>query len=49
MPNPLLTSSYHYELPEELIAAYPASPREHAKLLVYNRNDRSITHTRFDR
>ncbi|MBN2869627.1 MAG: tRNA preQ1(34) S-adenosylmethionine ribosyltransferase-isomerase QueA, partial [Campylobacterales bacterium] len=29
--------------------AYPASPREHAKLLVYNRNDRSITHTRFDR
>lgn len=49
MSNPLLTSSYHYELPEELIASYPVSPREHAKLLVYNRSDRSITHTRFDK
>ncbi len=49
MRDPLLTSSYHYELTEELIAAYPASPREHAKLLVYNRSDRSITHTRFDK
>jgi S-adenosylmethionine:tRNA ribosyltransferase-isomerase len=46
--DPLLTSSYGYELPEDLIAAYPVSPREHAKLLVYNRNDRSITHARFD-
>ncbi len=47
--HPLLTSSYDYELPEELIAAFPVSPREHAKLLVYNRDDRSITHTRFDK
>ena len=47
--DPLLTSSYGYELPEELIATHPVSPREHAKLLVYNRADRSITHTRFDR
>lgn len=47
--NPLLTSSYDYELPEELVAAFPVSPREHAKLLVYNRSDRSITHTRFDK
>lgn len=49
LTNPLLTSSYDYELPEELIATYPVSPREHAKLLVYRREDRSITHTRFDR
>ncbi|MEW5831311.1 MAG: tRNA preQ1(34) S-adenosylmethionine ribosyltransferase-isomerase QueA [Campylobacterota bacterium] len=49
MLNPLLTSSYDYELPEELIASFPVSPREHAKLLVYNRSDRSITHTRFDK
>lgn len=47
--DPLLTSSYDYELPEELVAAFPVSPREHAKLLVYNRSDRSITHTRFDK
>ncbi len=47
--NPLLTSSYHYELPEELIAAFPVSPREHARLLVYDRRNRSITHSRFDR
>ena len=49
LTDPLLTSSYDYELPEELIATYPVSPREHAKLLVYRRKDRSITHTRFDR
>lgn len=49
MLNSLLTSSYDYELPEELVAAFPVSPREHAKLLVYNRSDRSITHTRFDK
>lgn len=46
--DPLRTSSYDYELPEELIAAYPVSPRDHARLLVYNRSDRSIVHARFD-
>lgn len=48
MLDPLLTSSYHYELPEELIATHPVHPRDHARLLVYNRSDKSITHTRFD-
>lgn len=47
--DPLKTSSYDYELPEELIATHPVSPRDHARLLVYNRSDRSITHSRFDR
>lgn len=46
--NPLLTSSYHYELPEGLIATHPIHPRDHARLLVYNRTDKSITHARFD-
>lgn len=46
--NPLLTASYHYELPAELIATHPIHPRDHARLLVYNRTDKSITHTRFD-
>ncbi|WP_300209875.1 tRNA preQ1(34) S-adenosylmethionine ribosyltransferase-isomerase QueA [Sulfuricurvum sp.] len=48
MKNPLLTSSYHYELPDELIATHPIHPRDHARLLVYNRADKSITHARFD-
>lgn len=46
--NPLLTSSYHYELPDELIATHPVHPRDHAKLLVYNRADKTIAHARFD-
>ncbi|MDD2367744.1 MAG: tRNA preQ1(34) S-adenosylmethionine ribosyltransferase-isomerase QueA [Sulfuricurvum sp.] len=48
MTNPLLTESYDYHLPDGLIATHPIHPREHARLLVYNRADRSITHTRFD-
>jgi len=41
----LLTSSYDFTLPENLIATHPASPRDHAKLLVYNRATDTITHT----
>lgn len=43
----LLTDSYDYELPEELIASTPVYPRDHAKLLVYDRKTDSITHTTF--
>ncbi len=43
----LLTSSYDFTLPSELIAAYPASPRDSAKLLVYDRTTDTITHTYF--
>ncbi len=45
--NVLLTSSYDFTLPQELIATYPASPRDSAKLLVYNRNTGEITHSLF--
>ncbi len=45
--NPLLTSSYDFTLPSELIATHPASPRDYAKLLVYNRKTDEITHTYF--
>jgi len=48
MLDPLLTSSYDYSLPEELIATHPVHPREHARLLVYDRADKTITHARFD-
>ena len=48
MPNKeLLTSSYNFTLPSELIATYPASPRDSAKLLVYNRKTDTITHAIF--
>ena len=43
----LLTSSYDFTLPEELIATHPASPRDHAKLLVYDRKTNTITHTHY--
>ena len=43
----LLVSSYDYELPEHLIAKYPVTPRDSAKLLVYDRKKDKITHTIF--
>jgi S-adenosylmethionine:tRNA ribosyltransferase-isomerase len=46
--DPLKTSSYDFTLPPELIATHPAEPRDHARLLVYDRATDTITHTRFD-
>ncbi len=43
----LLTQSYDFTLPEELIATHPASPRDHAKLLIYDRKTDTITHDYF--
>lgn len=42
-----LLENYDYPLPQELIATHPASPRESAKLLVYDRKKDSITHSDF--
>ena len=42
-----LTSSYDFTLPSELIATHPANPRDHAKLLVYDKTTDKITHTYF--
>jgi S-adenosylmethionine:tRNA ribosyltransferase-isomerase len=36
-------SDFDFHLPEELIAQRPASPRDHARLLVYNRAQKSIS------
>jgi len=47
MNKELLTASYDFTLPSELIATHPAHPRDHAKLLVYNRETDTITHTYF--
>ncbi len=43
----LLTKSYDYSLPEGFIATSPVHPRDHAKLLVYDRKTDTITHTTF--
>jgi S-adenosylmethionine:tRNA ribosyltransferase-isomerase len=43
----LLVSSYDYNLPPELIAKYPVTPRDSAKLLVYDRKKNKIYHTVF--
>ncbi len=47
MSSELLTASYDYDLPEELIASEPVYPRDSAKLLVYERKSGTVTHTTF--
>lgn len=47
MNKDIKTSSYDYTLPKELIATSPAKPADSAKLLVYNRATKEITHTTF--
>jgi len=42
-----LTSSYDYALDEKYIATTPVHPRDHAKLLVYDRKSDMVTHTCF--
>lgn len=43
----LKTSDFYYDLPDELIAQSPASPRDSAKMLVFSRNDDKIEHKIF--
>jgi len=43
----LLTEHYNYTLPVERIASKPVYPRDSAKLLVYDRQSDTITHTTF--
>lgn len=40
-------SDFDYHLPESLIAQYPAEPRDHSKLLVFDRETGKITDTYF--
>ena len=47
MSAELLTKNYDYVLPEGYIATSPVHPRDHAKLLVYDRKTDKITHTTF--
>lgn len=38
-----ILSDFDYKLPEELIAQEPSKPRDHSRLLVYDREKKSIT------
>lgn len=45
--DPTLTASYDYSLPSSLIAKEPANPKDSAKLLIYDRKSKTITHEIF--
>ncbi|MCH5151097.1 MAG: tRNA preQ1(34) S-adenosylmethionine ribosyltransferase-isomerase QueA [Clostridiales bacterium] len=41
------TSDFYYDLPEELIAQHPVEPRDSSRLLIYDRQTKSIAHKHF--
>jgi S-adenosylmethionine:tRNA ribosyltransferase-isomerase len=43
----LKTSDFFYDLPEELIAQTPASPRDSARMLVYKKQEDKVEHKIF--
>ncbi len=43
----MLTKDFDYDLPQRLIAQTPIEPRDHSRLLVYDRADQSIAHRHF--
>ena len=48
MVNLFDTASYFYDLPEELIAQHPASPRDSSRLLHYNISQNKVEHKIFN-
>ena len=40
-------SDFDFELPEELIAQYAVNPRDHSKLLVLNKKEKTLEHKKF--
>jgi S-adenosylmethionine:tRNA ribosyltransferase-isomerase len=47
MNKDLTLEGYSYHLPREMIAQHPADKRDHAKLLVLQKETNAITHSRF--
>jgi len=47
MTNYTKRSTYNYYLPEELIAQYPANPRDNARLMVFDKQTKEIEHKKF--
>lgn len=44
---PMKLSDFNYHLPQELIAQNPISPRDHSKLMVLDRTNKTISHRHF--
>ena len=40
-------SDFDYRLPNNLIAQYPAAPRDHSRLLILNRKNKKFVHEKF--
>ena len=40
-------SDFDFELPEELIAQHAVNPRDHSKLLVLNKKEKTLEHKKF--
>ncbi len=47
MQRELLRKTYFYDLPQELIAQTPIEPRDHSRLLCYNRKTDVVNHLHF--
>jgi S-adenosylmethionine:tRNA ribosyltransferase-isomerase len=47
MKSEYTTSDFNFSLPKKLIAQMPAHPRDHARLLIYDRKTKSITDDHF--
>ncbi len=47
MKDPYLLSSYQFDLPQELIAQKPATPRNHSRLMVIDRSSGAIQEMHF--
>lgn len=45
--NPFDKKTYHYNLPQELIAQTPIEPRDHSRMLCYNKATKSISDMHF--
>ena len=40
-------SDFDFELPEELVAQHAVNPRDHSKLLVLNKKEKTLEHKKF--
>ena len=40
-------SDFDFELPEELIAQHAVNPRDHSRLLVLNKTEKTLEHKKF--
>ena len=43
----MLTSDFDYNLPKELIAQAPTEPRDHSRLMVLDKKQKTIEHSHF--